>query len=294
VTVPDRCAARSEAAGETIGGTASTFRRWLLVESAGPWGRRGLLDARLPDAVGAGLHRLGRRTGARVLLVRRVDRAPAVDGAVSVFAADTRADGPWLGRAVLDRIDDAVALDPGDRGAFEPVDGPLAAVCTHGRRDACCAERGRPLALALAATEPDVTWESTHVGGDRFAANLVAFPHGLVFGRVEPDRGASVVAAYRAGRIELDRFRGRTSFPTYAQAAEIDVRRALGLDGVDALRLERARRDGDLAHVLFATPSGRVAVTERRVEGPPMRLTCGHDHEEAPVAWRLEGLDAAG
>jgi hypothetical protein len=96
------------------------------------------------------------------------------------------------------------------------------------------------------------------------------------------------------GAIPIDRLGGRTSFPTYAQAAEIDVRRALGLDGVDALRLERARRDGDLAHVLFATPSGRVAVTERRVEGPPMRLTCGHDHEEAPVAWRLEGLDAAG
>ena len=49
------------------------------------------------------------------------------------------------------------------------VHGPVVVVCTHGRRDVCCAERGRPLAAATALEHPGAVWESTHVGGDRFA-----------------------------------------------------------------------------------------------------------------------------
>jgi hypothetical protein len=73
-------------------------------------------------------------------------------------------------------------LDPG----LDPVSGPLFLVCTHGRPHHAVqseADRSRGRSRWRIRMRP---WESTHVGGDRFAGNVVAFPHGPYFGRVAP------------------------------------------------------------------------------------------------------------
>lgn len=276
---------RSEASGEPMPGTASTVRRWLLVEHDGPWGRDGLLDARLPEGVGAELRRAEGRTRTRIVLIRRPDRR--VDRLTSCFAVDTSASEPWLGRAVLDRIEDAVALDANDRSAFERVDEPLAIVCTHGRRDPCCAERGRPLAQATFAAFPDRTWESAHIGGDRFAANMVLFPHGLYFGHVEAVRGPEIIEAYRDGRIVLDRFRGRSSYPMPVQAAEHHVRIELDLVGVDAMSLVDHQVEGDEVTSVFEIGMDLYEVTVGKVLGDPTRLTCHAGDDRPPIRWEL-------
>jgi len=292
-SVEDRCSLRSLAADETLVGTASTIRHWLLVESDGPWGRDGLRDARLPAGLGDSLRALERRTGARVLLIRKSDRRPGRDdGRRTCIAVDTR--DAWLGSRPLDRIEESAGLDPRDRAAFEPSRDPLFVVCTHGRRDPCCAEQGRPLAERLAASSRDEVWESTHVGGDRFAANLVAFPHGLYFGRVEPRDGPELVVAYADGLISpLRRYRGRSAYRRHVQVAERDLRVDLRIDRLDALFPRWAHRRGDAAEVVFATPRGDVRVTLERSLGTPLRLTCHADHEETPAVWRTRAIELA-
>lgn len=289
----DRCSLRSLAADEPLAGTASTIRHWLLIEHAGPWGRDGLLDARLPDGLGRELRVLEGRTGARVLLIRKPHRVPEYDdGTVLCFAAD--AGDAWLGFTAVGTIADALELDPRDRSSFDGSPHPLFVVCTHGRRDPCCAERGRPLVERLAASFPDLTWESTHVGGDRFAANLVAFPHGLYHGRVEPDEGPEIARGYDEGRIaRLDRYRGRSSDPFHVQAAERALRDHLDLDRIDAMTPERSDRRGDRAEVIFATVMGRHRVRLERTLGAPMRLTCHASHEHAPPVWRALEVERA-
>lgn len=292
-SVGDRCSLRSLAADEPLAGTASTIRHWLLIEHAGPWGRDGLLDARLPDGLGRELRILEGRTGARVLLIRKPHRVPEYDdGTVLCFAAD--AADAWLGFTAVGTIEDALELDPRDRSSFAGSPHPLFVVCTHGRRDPCCAERGRPLVERLAASFPDLTWESTHVGGDRFAGNLVAFPHGLYHGRVEPDEGPEIARGYGEGRIaRLDRYRGRSSDPVHVQAAEYALRGHLGLDRVDAITAKRSDRRGDLAEVVFATVNGPHRVRLERTLGAPMRLTCHASHEDAPPVWRVLEIERA-
>ena len=289
----DRCSLRSLAAGEPLAGTASTIRHWMLIEHSGPWGRDGLLDARLPTGLGRDLRDLERRTGARVLLIRKPDRFPEYgDDTLICFAVDTRE--AWLGSAVLDRIEDAVHLDPRERTSFAsgPADAPLFAVCTHGRRDPCCAERGRPIAEAAAAADREVIWESTHVGGDRFAGNLVAFPHGLYFGRVEPEEVADLMHAYGEGRIApLHRYRGRSSEAFHVQTADRAVRDHLGLERIDDVVRVRDIRRGDRAEVGCDTPLGHVVVQLERTSGTPMRLTCHSSAEEAPAGWRVLGIE---
>ncbi|MCD6022260.1 MAG: uncharacterized protein K0R20_1970 [Actinomycetia bacterium] len=289
----DRCSLRSLAAREPLAGTASTIQRWLLIEHPGPWGRDGLLDARLPAGLGRELRDLEHRTGARVLLIRKPDRSPQYgDDNLICFAVDTG--DAWLGSAVVDRIEDAAHLDPRERASFagDGAGAPLFVVCTHGRRDPCCAERGRPLAEAAAAAGREVVWESTHVGGDRFAGNLVAFPHGLYFGRVEPEEAADLMRAYREGTIApLHRYRGRSSNAFHVQAAERAVRDHLGLDRIDDVVRVCDTRRGDRAEVGCDTPLGHFVVHLERMSGPPMRLTCHSSAEEAAVAWRVLAIE---
>jgi hypothetical protein len=52
------------------------------------------------------------------------------------------------------RITELLRLTWPDGGDWQPYDGPLYLVCTHGRHDRCCALRGRPVAKALAAFKP--------------------------------------------------------------------------------------------------------------------------------------------
>jgi hypothetical protein len=243
LTRSERCSQASEARDEPVAGTASTVRSWLLLEDPGPWGRDALLHARLPERVGLELQRRCAAAGVRPLLIRRTSSNASNTEGLTCFAIRSGPEPPWIERTRLPNIADALDLDlpalgRGERPGFEPVEGPLFLVCTHGRRDVCCAERGRPLAQALAAASPEPTWESSHVGGDRFAGNIVAFPHGLYLGRVRPHEAVRV-AVYAEGRVPLEHLRGRSCYPMPVQAAEVALRTQEGLDGLDDVALER-------------------------------------------------------
>jgi hypothetical protein len=281
---PERCSARSEARGEPLSGTASTVRRWLLLEHHGPWGERALLDARLPGGLGRELRRLDRRFGIRVLLIRPPDRDVADTG--TCFAISSGPGEPWIERVRLGRRGDVLDLDldalaRGERLGLEPYDGALFVVCTHGRHDPCCAERGRPLAQWLSVTHPEETWESTHVGGDRFAANLVALPHGWYFGRVEGDAGPVVANAFLDGRVDLAHARGRSTHAIDVQAAELFLRTARRLDGLDDVVVRDIRRENALTTAVFDSSDGAFAVVVEESPGTPTVLTC---HAAGPLA----------
>jgi sucrase/ferredoxin-like protein len=298
VTAVPRCSERSEASAEPMLGTASTVRHWLLLEHDGPWGRDALLEGRIPGGLGHELRRRGLARGVRVLLIRRADRGSTRRGRagpVTCFAVRSGPGNAWIERVGLDRLRDALdvdldALGRGERPGLEPLDGSLFLVCTHGRRDPCCAERGRPLAKTLAHAYPDQTWESSHIGGDRFAGNLLAFPHGLYFGRVPPDQAPHVARAYVEGRIALEHYRGRSCLSMAAQAAEHFLREERGLRGIDEVVLERSRSVGEATVARFLTPTERLEVRVRRDLGSPRLLTCHSAREEAPPAYLLDGI----
>ena len=171
----------------------------------------------------------------------------------------------------------ALDLDAVARGRapdWPRVDGPLIGVCTHGRHDACCAELGRPVASALTDSHPAETWEISHMGGDRFAANVLVLPEGLYYGRMDPGSASEVAWLHESGRLDLTRFRGRSSYPMAVQYAEIALRRHLHEDRLDAVRL--ARREGGTSVFTHRGEDGTrewaVAVS-RRTDGEA-QLTC--------------------
>jgi hypothetical protein len=187
--------------------------------------------------------------------------------------------GPWCERAELERIEDVTTLDlaalaAGRSLGLDPWDEPLVLVCAHGRHDACCAERGRPLAAWMGRVEPSRVWECSHLGGDRFAGNVLVLPEGLGFGRVDVAAAGGLLAALDRGELDLDLLRGRCTLPMAAQYAEVQLRRELDETRDDALRCTAVRRVDGLMRASFDRGGTTYDVSVRTIFGPPASLTC--------------------
>lgn len=293
---PFRCAARSLARDEPLAGTASTVRAFLMIEVPGPWGEDALHDSRLPDEVKTGLARHIKQAGVRPLLIRRHGRSEP-DGC-RVFTGYADPVNPWLETATLNDPHELLDVDlsglrVGRSTGLTPHDAPVFLVCTHGRHDACCAERGRPVAAALCGVFPDETWEVSHIGGDRFAGNVLVLPHGLYYGRVEASSAATLAAEHTAGRLDLERLRGRSGHGFAVQAAEIFLRRRLELPENDALRLTGHERAGQDTTAVFAGRDGAWTVQVRTTAAAPALLTCRAGVENNPPVHELLSITDA-
>jgi hypothetical protein len=273
-----RCAAASLGRDEPVVGTASTVRAFLLVENAGPWGTDALRDVRLPGEVKDGLRERAAVAGVRTLLVRR-HRALGERAGVRVFAAYADPHEPWMESTTLATPEilldlDLEALGRGESPGLTPTDQPVFAVCTHGRHDACCAELGRPTVAALTGSHAEQTWEVSHIGGDRFAPNLLVLPEGLYYGRVSPQDAPALADRHLSGHLDLDLLRGRSGLALPVQVAEVAVRRFAGATGLHDLRLLTVQRDGDLSVVRLEVAGTAYEVRVRRTAGRAHQLTC--------------------
>jgi (2Fe-2S) ferredoxin len=294
--IAERCAPSAERRGDQLAGSAAPVRSWLLVEQPGPWGRNALRQSNVDSTVAADLaDRAGAIAGLRLLLIRRPGR-PVADGIQRWAYVDSRPgrEGMWWGEYTEPRqlLDLPLAEPPG--GA--PATDPAYLVCTHGSHDACCAIRGRTVAAALAAVRPAATWECSHVGGDRFAANVVVLPHGLYYGHVTPEKAPELALAHDRGRVVPALLRGRSSFAAPVQAAEHYARRELGEDRLDALAPRQVDRLAESRwRVTLDADGGPIAVTVQAGRMPaPVRLTCSSRDLETARVFRLIAMEGVG
>jgi len=281
-----RCSALAEQLGEPMIGSVGHRVRWLLVEDRSAWGEKAVRDV-----LGAAFEASAKEHHVRLLLVRRREGDPAGDVRRQVILVDT-ATRQTATRSVsdLDTLTIEEVADAPVGGFGEPLDGSLFLVCTNGKRDACCALRGRALIAALGPEHGTRTWECTHLGGHRFAGNLVCLPDGIVYGRVSPTDGPRLAAAYLAGRLDPELLRGRSSWPAPAQVAELELRRRLGLHGIGDVALSAVETTGDAARVTLTTAEGATHRLELRSERmSPRPISCRPDAAEQPLHWRVVG-----
>jgi hypothetical protein len=282
VTKRALCAAVSSDSAEPLEATASRIDHWILVEYRGLWDRDvlggSLLSSELKLHLRAQLRSLG---DARLLFVKKPERRS--HRRRQLFFGSSAPGRERFFQLEFDRHDDLVGLDfaaalSGAETPGVPLEHPLFVVCTHGKRDRCCAKYGQPLYDALRQeTASDWVWQSTHVGGDRFAGNVVVLPTGLYFGRVGRDDVRPLLDEHAAGNVLLGRYRGRSAYSFAVQAAEHAVRVEAGLLGVHDLELlvAEARDGGWLARFRDLTGAvHEVEVAEDRGE-EAVYLTCG-------------------
>jgi hypothetical protein len=291
------CSELSRAASEKSFGTASLGEVWLLIEYPFAWGPKAFDDSNLAPAIKSRLQRFIRSVPrARLLFIKQ---GSVCHERVSIFLVRCREREPLILKFELEDYRQLTELDlegaaAGQTGA-EVSNEPLFLVCTHGRRDKCCAKFGNPLFKALRAAEGAAAWQSSHVGGDRFAANLVCFPHGLFYSHMTAEAGQAVTSEYRAGRLSLQNYRGRACYPYPVQAAEFFARKEGSASGVDELRrLDGVRLGEDRWQVRFLEPRERLVhrvELSRHLSAFQNPITC-HSGEARPVMqFRLDAYE---
>ncbi len=279
------CAEVSVENAESLAATASRVDHWILVEYRGLWGHDALASSGLSPEVKARLvEQRDARRNTKLLFLRRPHRRG--HPSLAVFWGSSVGSEPTLYHAEIDAYDELLSVDLTAPGG-EPLGRPLLIVCTHGKHDRCCARYGRPLYKALEEQAEDGwVWQSSHLGGDRFAGNVVVLPEGLYFGRVDPEAAWSLLDGYLAGRIDLDRYRGRSAHTFSEQAAEIAIRRMTGLRGIGDLQL--LEHDGP--HVRFGAGSRMFDVGVVYEPGELTYLTCSAETLRRPRHYAVEIL----
>ena len=279
-----RCAVAAAARGDELLGTAFPAGRVLLVEQPGGWGFGGLAGSRFGSATAERLIATFGRHGTRVLAIRRPGRQPEPERRSWGFA-DCRPGRQAMVWGSYREPAELLALDPAVLATEVHDTRPVYATCAHGVRDQCCAIEGRPVAAELARLAPYRAWECSHLGGDRFAANVLVLPTGQLYGRLTDPAG--LVAATEAGRTLPDRLRGQVGLAGAAQAAVVHVRRELGLLEVAAVRVLEVTGDPpEVQLVRLGLPDGSATVAVVRVTGAPAMMTCRDAKAKVPISYR--------
>lgn len=244
---------------------------------------------------------VSKRLGFRTLLLRRSAARTPRDTRLC-FLARCAPSGTWIRRLEIQSPEELLNLDFSVFAYDKPPNigsacQPIYCICTHGRRDPCCAEYGRRLMRRLnEIDDPSVqesVWESSHQGGHRFAANLACFPHGVFYGRVEPAEVQKVLTAHSKGLISLPHYRGRSAFSRAAQAADYFLRSRLDVRGLDDLQLVGEEEVGpQVVEVGFAgVGDSRHRVEVRLSEGPMRRESCNKDKLTPVVNYEMRYLN---
>lgn len=288
---------------ESLPGTAKSGKLFVALEHPYGWSRDILDGGVFGDELTARIKAWLAERGGSLQLIRksgRLGQAPCAG--VTMYIAHcppgvgfggagegggAGRPGPRLERMTVAGAEEMIGLDirlgrPTD-GA-EEVDGPLLLVCTHGKRDVCCALKGRPLAAALSERHPGtVVWETSHTKGHRFAASVLLMPWGYSYGRLNEEAGDALVRAALRGEYFHPGNRGRGLHGPRGQVAELAVARELLTAGEQLFFGELAVLESDEGVVVVHSDgrSWHVTLEQRDVEG--VVSSCG----DAPKTGRV-------
>ena len=238
-------------------GTAAPATFWVGIEQNGPWGRQAPTESHLPYDVGWRLDRECAVRGGRLTLVRRPTAHPDRLGPPRQCLVAWSGAGAFLLSCEVVGLDallglDLDALGRGDLAgvvtsmpSLEPCP-PVLLVCTNGKRDVCCAVRGRPVAAAAERANPGRVWECSHIGGHRFSPTGVLLPWGRTLARLDQPVAQSLLPLADRGVLPAallgpERDRGWSAVPPGVQAAESAVRAGAEITDLTALQASWVR-----------------------------------------------------
>jgi len=236
------CSDRALQGEEPLPGTAPVVTTWFLLEYSGRWEPEAFKDSALADPIKTHLSSLlDSIPRSRIQMIRQQSR-PTSEG-VALYIVLSREVHPVLYAFQLASVEDLLTLDIAAVLAEDPAYAefvqrePLFLVCTHGRRDKCCSRYGLPVFDMMVQSVGERVWQSSHLAGHRFAANVVCFPHGIYYGRVRPEHVHTIVKDYRENQLYPALYRGRSCYTEPVQAAEYFLRSSTGITDLNAFRL---------------------------------------------------------
>ena len=183
------CAVESEKAGDSLAGSGAHAQENLLISwPSRKWMRSLRRATDMSESVVNGIEAIV-DSGRRVNLIHR-EQQPAEQHRVYLMPENVQID---LMRDQLPDFLDALNCGASLEAWFPtPNPSPLVLCCTHGKKDKCCAKFGHATFKSLVQAEGEANhnfdvWQSSHLGGCRFAASVMVFPANRKYGRIAPD-----------------------------------------------------------------------------------------------------------
>lgn len=304
------CAQESRMLGESLAGSFKPADIFFLIENSareyGGWQNSIVKKAQQSGGFAPYLRHLLTAPRSKALFIRRPQSQER-----NFYIALTHQPQPKIYHSQLSAYEDLLELDlasvaadraPRLRGHEMSEIDELYAVCANGRHDPCCAAYGRPVYEAMAAqVGMDKVWQTTHIGGHRLAATMIAFPHGIAYGQLDPSHAEEIAGSHRSGCLLLSQYRGRGAYAGHSldedahcavEAAEAHVRgqtQNYALNGLDLVDVSPA--DGQQWHVRFADGDGRIHRAQVTQSMSTPRLT---SCQEAPKPMPLHQVAAGG
>lgn len=286
-TIP--CSLDSLNVNESLAGTAPKARVWFMLEYTPRWGHKAWEESSIDAAIRAKVDaQMKSIPGARLLLIKQKERAANLRFFAAVLGDEqTLYKFELADYADLPKLDLAAIVSGSPAFDANRTDEPVLLVCTNGQRDACCVLHGIAVYNTLYSELGATVWESSHHGGHRFAANLLAFPSGRSYGRLRMDNALGVAQAIAEGDVPVQYCRGYTAWDEPAQAAELLLRQQLGLEGEGGLRLLESQPAGESRWRLRFDAGGSVQeLAVERTEGAPVHVSCGDEKTPPSVEYR--------
>ena len=279
------CSQIARASASPLHGTAIQVDAWLMIEYSRPWRSKALEDNELPQAISTHLAELAdaflQREGVK-LRPQFIKQAASDSRAPRVYFAQRDARGvPMLHWRQLASSQELLGLSVDTLKAcadWQRCSEEQYFVCTNGQRDLCCARFGLPVYEAMRMHVGARAWQTSHVGGHRYAPNVLCLPSGVMYGFVNPETVTTLIDAHDQGSVALDHLRGFCWHSEVEQTADYWLRSENQYTACTTLDLETvADSTGDLWRVYVKEPfTDSVALAHNGVaeEAP---ASCGKD-----------------
>lgn len=287
------CSLDSLEADEEMYGTAPRVDVWLLLEYRGRWSGSAFKDSKIPKAVKSHLdNALKSISNSRLQLIKKHDNN---DARLKFYIAVSKEKKPRLYEFELSSYDDLLSLDikRSMRSKKHICAEKKYIMCTNGEYDICCGKFGKPVYLDLAKGKYGPhTWETTHIGGHRFASTFVCLPHGVVYGRVREGMVAEhLIDEFEHGKIKLPSYRGRSCHSYEVQAAEYYLRKETGITDIPGLIFKNLKKDDKKSVVRFlSAPDNGTHKVRIRQDKNALKIikSCGEKPSYIPQFRLLE------
>lgn len=230
----------SEQSLEGLAGTAPEgIQNWILLEYSKGWPPKVNLDSiDISSKLKQKLQLKVKKEGWKILLIRKPKSSGTKLYWVSrqgSFSIEQEGNWNWDIEA----------------SSWQKVEHPFVLVCTHGKRDQCCGILGGKIFAKLHAKKPEWIWQSSHLGGHRFAPTLLSLPDGMMYGRI-PEEEAEEFLEYveRGEQWHIEYRRGSTRLLHWQQVLQMWLEEE-DLYGEVFLDLKRQRAYIDTGDVTY-------------------------------------------
>ena len=242
-------------------GTAPVVDFWILIEYKAQWSRDAVVENDLPDQVKSwlegsvdALKAKGRKP--RVQFIRR-DRTEG--GPLQLFVCESSELRTHTFGSYSELTDVSLEED-----VAELVQSNHYFVCSHASRDLCCSRYGLATWRRLHELSGGRSWQSTHLGGHRFAPNVLVLPQARLYGRVHLPQVERFFKKVEKGEVDYDLLRGKSEFPSEAQVCECLVEAAV-----------ESVASYDSNSVRFHSEKGEIEVSVPPSDEIPVIASCG-------------------